>query len=207
MIPAMTSEKVHKYLYELGKSWELGTAMELGCWLGASSVPLLKGLLEAGYNKTFWAFDRWNANAEQVQKAKNQGVNLYAGQNTEFIYQSNVMSLYNQVRTVRGNLPDTLDNYTLHGAHTNNMISICIFDAPKQEPIFSGCMEKLLPYFIPGRTVLGLLDYRFHERHVGIKKKRFAAPVNYMGKHKQNWKLIKMWDDECPVFFKYVKPY
>ena len=49
-IPAMTPPKVHDFLYQIGTMWRgEGIAMELGCWLGASSVPLLKGLTEAGY--------------------------------------------------------------------------------------------------------------------------------------------------------------
>ncbi len=49
-IPTMTSRPVHEYLEQLGSQWTgRGVAMELGCWLGASSVPLLRGLVKAGY--------------------------------------------------------------------------------------------------------------------------------------------------------------
>jgi len=45
----MTSPEVHTYLEQLGSEWTgQGCAMELGCWLGATSVPLLQGLVQAG---------------------------------------------------------------------------------------------------------------------------------------------------------------
>ena len=71
----MTPVEVHDYLRELGTQWTgQGVAMELGCWLGASSVPLLEGLVQVGYDKLFWAFDRWIANKQQVREAREVGV-------------------------------------------------------------------------------------------------------------------------------------
>ncbi|MBU0929950.1 MAG: hypothetical protein KJ623_02670, partial [Nanoarchaeota archaeon] len=34
-----------------------GVAIELGSWLGATAVPLLTGLITAGYDKPFYAFN------------------------------------------------------------------------------------------------------------------------------------------------------
>lgn len=201
-IPAMTSPQVHTYLNELGASWTgNGTAMELGCWLGASSVALLQGLVQAGYNKPYWAFDAWTATKDQIPKAKAQGVYLQLGQNTQPLFLNNVWKNYRQVHACKGGLPGTLAEYD------KEPIEFCLFDAPKTEPIFSMCIERLHSYWIPGVTVLGLLDYHFYQRHSGSKRKKFRAPVNFMERHGHHFKIEKQWPDECVVFFRFMKKF
>lgn len=197
-IPAMTSPQVHSYLHKLGMScWNGGICMELGCWLGGSSVPLLEGLVKVGYNQPFWASERWIATQDQIPKASSQGVSLALGQDTLPIYLENVKSEYKEVLAVKGNLSETVLSYNL------GPIDICLFDAPKQEPVFTNCLRALLPYFVPGQTVLGLLDYKFYERHVGPKRERFRAPVTFMEKHGNHFSVLKEWDNEAVVFFRY----
>ena len=58
-----------------------GLAVELGGWLGASTVPLLSALSDVGYSDLYWVFDRWQASENEVQKAKIQGLELKVGQN------------------------------------------------------------------------------------------------------------------------------
>jgi len=73
----MSPPEVHDYIRDLGRTWTgQGCCMEVGCWLGATSAALLEGLVEAGYDKPFWAFDRWVANESEVRKAKDQKVKL-----------------------------------------------------------------------------------------------------------------------------------
>ena len=58
-IPEMTPPYVHDYLRQLGREWTgQGVAIELGSWLGASAIPLLEGLVEAGYDRPFYCFDK-----------------------------------------------------------------------------------------------------------------------------------------------------
>ena len=78
----MSPPVVHDYIRDLGRNWTgAGVAMEAGCWLGATSAALLEGLVEAGYDKTYWAFDRWVANMAEASKAQEQGVTIGVGQN------------------------------------------------------------------------------------------------------------------------------
>lgn len=197
-IPAMTSPKVHDYLTKIGENeWYGGVAVELGCWLGGSSAPLLKGLVHAGYDKPFYAFEKWVVAREQVWKANSQGVKLIEGQDTLPIYLRNVYQYYDSFKTFKGGMPGTLSQYP------GDPIDICIFDAPKKEPIFSGCLKALEKYFTPKITILGLLDYDFYKRHEGDKRKAFRAPVEFMEKHGDSFSELKRWDDEAVVFFRY----
>lgn len=201
-IPAMTSTQVHDYLRQLGRSWTgQGTAMELGCWLGASSVALLQGLVKAKYDKTYWAFDAWKANLDQLPKAKAQGVRLKLGQDLLPLFLNNVKKVYDKVEVCQSTLPSSLFAYD--GAP----IEFCLFDAPKTNPTFRTCIDFLSPFWIPGVTILGLLDYNFYLRHTGEKRKRFRAPVDFMKKFGQCFKIEKQWDDECVVFFRFMKKF
>ena len=199
-IPTMTTALAQSYLREIGEKWRgKGVAMELGCWLGASAIPLLEGLVTAGYNKSFWAFEKWVAYPEQVIKAKKQGTLLTNGQDTRSLFLHNVGRVYKKIMAVKGQLPAVLNNYT-----SGEKIEICIFDAPKIDPIFSLCIEALYKYWIPGVTILGLLDYNFHNRHAGDQK--FLAPVHFIDRNRGCFELIKEWKDESSVFFRYVSP-
>lgn len=199
-IPAMTSHQIHAYLEELGSQWTgQGTAVELGCWLGASARPLLKGLVKAGYNQPFWAFDGWVATKDQLPKAKEQGVSLKLDQDLTDMFLNNVKDIYSKVKAVKGRIPNTF------GVYSDDPIEICIFDAPKSEPVFTDTINAVSPYWIPGVTILGLLDYDFYLRHEGRKRENFKAPVNFMEKHKGCFSLIKEWPDEAVKFFRFEK--
>jgi len=204
MIPAMTPTEVHAYLYRLGKSWSgYGSALELGSWLGASATHLARGLREVGYDLPFWLFDRWEATYNQVELASEFGQRLTIGQDTAQICEKNVKGQYEQVQCVRGDLPKSLKKYD------GNKIEFCIFDAPKRNPVFIKCMEALEPLFIPGITVLGLLDYYSYTKVKGVTvvENPRMAPVDFITGHPDHFEMIMDWPGLCScAFFKYLKP-
>ena len=201
IIPTMTPVEVHDYLRELGRNWTgQGVAMELGCWLGASSIPLLEGLVKAGYDKHFWAFDRWVANEQQVREAKAVGVNLKLGEQLSNKYLANVNPTYHRLICIAGMLPLTLESYT------KAPIEICIFDAPKKNPTFLNCIKALHKYWIPGVTILGLLDYYFYERKSGINQRDLMAPVKFMKANEGCFTELESFKQARPSFFRDEKP-
>lgn len=198
-IPAMTPPIVHEYLHEIGLRWNnKGVVIELGCWLGATTRALLDGLGD-NYDYPYYCYDRWEANNQEVEKAKSQEIDLKVGQDLLPIFKKNVN--YNNLRIFKGDISINIKNYH------NGKIEICLFDAPKRNPVFNECMNKLLPYFIPGVTVLGLLDYYFFKRQIENRRYRaFLAPVEFIHKYKENFEKIAEWPDKCScVFFKYIK--
>jgi hypothetical protein len=198
-IPAMTPPIVHEFLYELGLWWSgKGIVVELGGWLGATTRALLDGLGKK-YNLPYYCYDRWQANQPETLKAKLQGVDILPEQNLLPLFLQNVN--YENIQALKGDISTNIKNY--HG----DDIEICLFDAPKREPIFSDCMNILLPHFIPGVTILGLLDYYFYRRQENTCKcKNFLAPVKFIEAHNENFEKIAEWPNECScVFFKYIK--
>jgi hypothetical protein len=194
-IPAMTPPEVHDYLYHIGTQWTRGVAMELGSWLGATSVPLLHGLVKAGYDKPFWAFDRWVVNKYQADEAAKQGEFLIPGQNSINTYLSNVNAVYDDVRAVKGELPSSLATFV------PEEIGILILDAPKKNPVFINCMKQLLPYCIPGVTVIGLLDYYQYRKENGKKREALMAPVDFMHENGAHFMHLKDWNGYCSCSF------
>jgi len=204
-IPAMTPPEVHEYLNEIGCGWTgQGVAMEAGCWLGATSVALLEGLVEAGYDKPYWAFDRWLSNASEVYKAREQGVILSLHQNLKPIFLKNTEAIYKSIFPVQGKIPRVLNLFI------EEPIEMCMFDAPKRNPIFHDSIHMLLPHFIPGVTILGLMDYYFYRSRRDIQKNgdwaKFLAPVKFIDTYSEHFTMLREFPEKgsC-VFFRYEK--
>ncbi len=205
-IPAMSPPEVHEYLREIGKGWiGKGLAMEVGSWMGATSAALLDGLVEAGYDQPFWAFDRWKANDSEVEKAAEQGVSIILGQDVAPIYHMNVSPIYENLHQIKGRVPWRFRLYS------GDPIEFCIFDAPKKNPVFDHCINFVGQYFIPGVTVLGLMDYYFYRSRRDIQRQsdweKFLAPVEFIEKYSDHFTRLREFPDNgsC-VFFKYEKP-
>ncbi len=200
-IPAMTPPIVHDYLEEIGKEWTgRGVAMELGSWLGATAVPLLKGLKKAKYDKPFYCYDRWLANSEQAIKAKKQGVNIVDGENLLPLFLNNVNKVYDKVQHHQGNISGTIESYK------GGDIEICIFDAPKQDPVFSNVVTKIHKNWIPGLTIIGFLDFYFYKEKKNDKRERLKRPVKFIQDNKECFTKLAEWPNQCEcVFFRYEK--
>ena len=198
-IPAMTPTVVHDYLTKIGSEWTgKGVAIELGSWLGATAVPLLTGLITAGYDKPFYAFDRWQANEPEVEKAKRQGVNVYVGEDLLPLFYKNTSKVYDQMKCHKGSISLNLKQYP------GDPIEICLFDAPKQDPVFSDAIQALSPHWIPGVTILGLLDYYFYKKRPA-RREEILVQKRYIEQNAGCFELIADWPDQCSCAFFKVK--
>lgn len=202
-IPALTPTVVHNYLTEIGKQWKPGNgcAVELGCWFGATTVALLEGLTEAGFDQNVYCYDRWKATREQVIKAHGEGLIIHNKEDLYPLFDSNVERFDHTVITYQGNISDTIKDYP------NDLIYVCLFDAPKRNPVFMDAISKLLSNFVAGETVLGLLDYYFYR---GIlqsgRRKEAMAPVRFIEQFSDCFEKVAEWPEQSDcVFFKYVK--
>lgn len=200
-IPSMTPECVHKYLYKIGTEWSgEGIAIELGSWLGATAVPLLKGLKKAGYDNPFISYDNWKVTEKQILKAEIQGVKINKDTNLKIEFLRNVRNVYDYLVCRKGEIQNTIIKYN------DFPIEICIFDAPKSDPLFDISIRSLLPYFIPGTTILGLLDYNSYKKKDGDQREKLLAPVRFIDRNSDYFQKIAEWPDQCScVFFKYTK--
>ena len=202
----MTPDFVLEYLTDLGRQWKgHGVAIELGSWLGATAAALLQGLVEAGYDRPFYCFDKWWANGEEVKKAQYQGLDLKYEQNILPHFLANVKPVYDNIYPIQGKIQHKIYLYPMR---IQQPIEVCLFDAPKKEPVFTIAMRALQPYFIPGVTVLGLLDYYFYKRQGKEKKEIYKAPVRFMEQYGRYFTKIKEWPGlTSVVMFRYDKEF
>lgn len=198
----MTYEETRNQLRSVGRRWTgQGVAMELGCWLGSTSIALLEGLVEVGYDYPFWAFDKWVTTKAQVIKAEKQGVKIREKEDLRLRYQRNVGRVYPNVETIQGMIPDTLKQFPVQP------IEICVFDAPKIDPTYGNTARLLIPMFIPEVTIWCQLDYFFYTRKAGSVRVETLTPLRFMDKYKEYFELV--WEypsvPEGGAFFKYIK--
>lgn len=202
-IPALTPTVVHNYLTEIGRQWkpENGGVVELGCWFGATTVALLEGLTEVGFDKEMHCYDRWKATPEQVIKARGEGVIIKNKEDISPLFDANVMNFDVSLITYQGDISGLIREFP------DTPIYVCLFDAPKKNPIFINAMSKLLPNFVEGETVLGLLDYYFYR---GVlkpgRRKQAMAPVRFIEQFSDCFEKVAEWPEQSDcVFFKYLK--
>ena len=159
-IPSQNNKKVAEYCYELGKSLTgNGCVGELGSWLGGSIEPVAKALAEAGKNTDIHLFDRFYVAKDRVGeteiiKAKKQGVHLKLGQDTlpivqDYLNPINPNIKYHKVQDIRDSQWD------------NGVIELYMDDVCKSEKLFSYAIKTFSPYWIPGETVLVLMDFNY----------------------------------------------
>jgi len=193
-IPAMTPRSVHEYLVELGREWAgRGVAVECGSWLGATCAALGVGLLEAAYDDAVYCFDRWEANREECEKAKQQGDQVDPKQNLEPLFLHYVSDICPDLHLDTTRI-GRLRNATWNGCD----IEIFMLDAAKSNPQFLSVMDEFGPSFLPGVTVVGLMDYYFAR-----KKGRRRNQEQFIDNYEDSWTKIKDFDSASCAFFRY----
>jgi dienelactone hydrolase len=85
----MLSPAVKGYLEHLGRGHTgRGDVVECGCCLGGGTAYLARGLAAGGYRGSIWCYDRWKADAREVEKARRASVALSVGQNLEPLFRA-----------------------------------------------------------------------------------------------------------------------
>lgn len=201
-IPTMISTQVLDYLEEVGAGWEgHGVAVECGCWLGGSMARLCDGLKTAGYDRPVYAFDRWTANPEECEKAASAGVEIEDGQSLEAMFRQNVAPhAPGKLVTVRGRIEQA--NWS------GEPIEIWLLDAAKRPKPFYGALQEFGPSWIPGVTIVGLMDFFFYRKYAMDDPQRefYLEQPMFIERFSDRFELLKTFEKDSPAFFRYVKP-
>lgn len=201
--PTMLSDEVLEYLADLGTTWTgKGYAVECGAWLGGGTAALAEGLSWAGYDRPLCVYDRWEANKEEVGKAKAAGFKISNGQNIEPNFRQFVGPHCDgfPIKTYRGRIEQA--------RWCGHEIEIWLLDAAKRPGPFYGALKAFGPSWIPGLTTVGLLDYGFWRKYDGHPEQElYYEQVAFIHRFEDHFELIKDFGpDDSPAFFKYVKP-
>lgn len=153
-IPSMGGTKIGPYLRELARTAEANTAVvEVGSWLGAGTVQLALGIRErvCPEEVQLHCYDRWRASQMEVQKASRWGLRLSKNEDTLPRVQSTMEALGVPVEFHQGDL--------LEARWNGVPISVYVDDASKMPDLFIHALLTFGRSWIPGLTVIALMDY------------------------------------------------
>jgi hypothetical protein len=167
-IPGMITEEEGRYYNWLGSFYlGLGEAVELGPWLGKSTVSIVDGLLGSGnfLGKKLHVFDdfRWRAGF----------MNNYVSSNLKMGDDADFLPLFNTMTAGRA---DSIDaravaiqpqswNAALLALQWNkSLIEMVFVDCGKAFMENEAWFEVLSPYFIKDATLIVMQDWRAHRK-------------------------------------------
>ena len=160
-IPSLGGLEIGPLLRRSARDAPAGTAIvEVGSWLGAGTAQLALGIRDRPDRDAvrLHAFDRWRATAREVEKALRRGVVLRQGEDT--------LPRTRQAIDPIG-VPVTYHKQDISTATWNGgSISLYVDDACKRWPAFYCALLTFGPHWIPGETVVVLMDYN-HWRRTG----------------------------------------
>lgn len=149
-LPGMVSPPERRYLYWLTSRGYAGAGavVELGPWLGRSTIHLAMGLRENGYHDVLHSYDRFIWDALQGTKAS---LPLQPGDDFQPYFERHVRPIYPQIQVHRQDLHQAV--------WSGEPIEILFMDAPKRLPMIGSTLAAFGPSLIPGTSVIVMQDY------------------------------------------------
>ena len=158
-LPSMGRASMAPLLQRAAREAPSGTALvEVGCWLGACTAQLALGLRDrhAAGRVSVHCYDRWQANEAEVGKAADAGVTFSDGEDTLPYVRRTLEPFEAPITFHKGDITTAV--------WTGGPISVYIDDAAKKWPAFYHVLLTFGPHWIPGETVLVLMDYDYWKR-------------------------------------------
>lgn len=151
-LPGMTSAAECRYLYWLTSTQfeGAGTVLEVGPWLGRSTVHLAAGLRDGGHAAKLHCFDGFTWAFGDSAKS---GLALRPGQNFQPYFERNVAPFAARIVARRGKIADL----TWDGGP----IGLLFLDAPKRLGDIITILRVLGPHLVPGKALIACQDYLY----------------------------------------------
>ena len=159
-IPSMGGTEIGLHLRKAARQAPAGTSIvEVGSWLGAGTAQLALGLREremAG-SVDIYCYDRWEANEPEVAKAlRMKNVNFKTGDDTLPWVMNALRPFAVPISFVKVDFRDA--------GWSGGPISVYVDDAAKTPQKFFHVLKTFGPHWMPGVTVVVLMDYHYWER-------------------------------------------
>jgi hypothetical protein len=148
--PGMISDSERRFLYQLASRLHSGAGevVEIGTWLGCSTLHLAAGLRDRGSAQLLHSYDDYQWRAGMAAKS---GLDLAEG-----------ASFYPNFLDNLGPLRPHIDPSVASATDLNwtgGKIETLVIDAPKSWRTIRRVMRQLAPHFISGKTRIALQDY------------------------------------------------
>jgi hypothetical protein len=181
-IPSMNWQTVKDKLREYAQQVEDGqVVVEVGTWLGACTAAMMLGLKESGKtNVAIHMYDRFKTYLSQVEKAEKFGVVLENNKSYFALVEKYLKPF---------EVPFIMHQGDIKKAKYDGKCKIGLFvdDASKKKEAFLHTMKTFNPFFIPGKTIVALLDYHYWEKKPG---KGYECQRDYMEANKKHYKYL-----------------
>lgn len=156
---SMMTEEEQNYLYQFAKNQYVGegTIVDLGCWLGASTVALAKGLQENGRidvrNSKIHSFDLFRWDVSMNLFLNDTSLQFAPGESFLEEYLHRIEPWKDQVQVYEGDLQDFPWN--------GGAIEFLFIDAMKSWELTTSIIQQYFGSLIPGRSIVYHQDYAF----------------------------------------------
>jgi len=153
-IPSMGGMEIGPALRDFARAVRSNTAIvEVGCWLGAGTAQLALGVLENDEPTgiRIHCYDRWAANAAEVEKAQRWGLNLSEGDDLLPHTKRMLQPFAVPIEFHQGDIRSTVWD--------GGPISLYVDDASKKPKLFYHSLLTFAPMWVPGDTVIFFMDF------------------------------------------------
>lgn len=169
-IPEMGGRRIGGFLREWAEKAPDGAdIVELGTWLGAGTAQMATGLQSRpdAHNIRIHTFDSFNISASSAEKARKQGADFTEGDDTLPWVKDALKSFQPLIEFHKGMLDENTE-------WTGKPISVYVDDATKYPYTFYLCLKKFGPYWIPGQTIVVLMDALIYLKKKDLPAKNIA---------------------------------
>ena len=153
--------------------------IELGTWLGAGTAQMALSVINHNKNSKIYTYDKFIVSGRQPLKAQKEGWRLSQGENV-YSKVCETLSLFPvPISVIQGIITDAV--------YSGEKIGLYVDDALKQPGRFEKGLEIFSPYFIPGETIIILMDYYLWEKRGSEHHKH---QYNFIHSHSDCFKMI-----------------
>jgi hypothetical protein len=149
-IPGMITPNERNYLYWLVSQTYLGEGeiVEIGSWMGKSTVSLAAGLRDSAMKGHVYAFDRfvWHEN-DNIKTS----LNIKHGSDFKHIFEQNTHLLNDYIKATKSELSEVKWN--------NKNIEILFLDGPKRLKQIKQVLKIFGPHLIPNLSIIVMQDF------------------------------------------------
>lgn len=189
-IPSMGGREIGVHLRKAAEAVPEGCCIvEVGAWLGAGTAQLAIGASRASPVPRIHVFDRFRASKSEVLKAEKGGIRLKKGQSTLPLIQKNLAGFEVSIELNQISIEDITWQ---HGP-----IGLYVDDAAKVPNSFHHVLRTFGPSWVPGTTLLILMDYGYWKKHPNDpeRAKELRVQHDFVTAHPDVFTII----DEGPI--------
>jgi hypothetical protein len=151
-VPGMTSPAECRYLYWLTSSQLSGSGhlVEIGTWLGRSTLHIAAGLHESGHRQELHCFDGYTWGRSDSKAAD---LPLKPGDSFQRYFEENVRPFRDWITSHCTRIADI--------AWSGEPVELLFLDAPKKQAEITRCLDVFGPSLIAGQSIIAIQDYLY----------------------------------------------